>query len=204
MVAKRFFFICAGILLLAIGPLAWPARAFDGSRKGFILGAGAGVGVSSYTQKLEDQVYGFPPATSDQQSNVGFATDFRIGWGASKQVLVFYDNKVNWFGFDNAFGNTVTIADGLTSAGISYYLKRAFPSAYLTGGFGWAAWSTPLEENSSGSVGFGLFGGAGFEFTRLLNVEGTISYGMPSNEESGLKLTTNSLCLRVELMVLAY
>jgi len=176
---------------------AVPAGAFDGKRKGFVLGVGLGPGVSSYTQELS--VSGLGSATSNRETKVGVSTDFRIGFGPTEQVLVVYDNKVNWIPFDNALGNHVTIADGISSLAVSYYLAQSAPCGFLTGGLGAAGWSTPFESNSSSSVGFGMFVGGGYEFTKLWNLEGSLGFGSPSDTEQGLKLTTLTTTFRVTI-----
>lgn len=194
--------LALSLAFLGLAACALPAHAFDGQRKGFILGVGAGLGVSSFTQTLD--VSGLGSETSDRETKVGVAADFRIGWGVDDQLLLYYDNRANWFSVENVFDESVTLVDGLSTFGASYYFQPAAPSAFVTGGIGWATWTTPFEEESSGALGFGLYGGGGYEFNKLLSVEGSISYGMPSDEASGVKLTTDSIGLRLMLVLMGY
>ena len=188
------------LVLALLLVFAAPAGAFDGKRKGFVLGVGLGPGLSSYTQELS--VSGLGSAASSRETKVGVSTDFRIGFGPTEQVLVVYDNKVTWIPFDNAIGNHVTIADGISSLSVSYYLAQSAPSGFLTGGLGAAGWSAPFESNSSGSIGLGMFVGGGYEFTKLWNLEGSLGYGSPSDTQQGVKLTTNTITFRVTINAL--
>ena len=187
------------VLVLVLALLlvsAVPAGAFDGKRRGFVLGFGLGPGVSSYTQQLS--VAGMGSATSSRETKAGVSTDFRIGFGPTEQVLVVYDEKVNWI----PFGYHVTLADGISSLTASYYLAKSAPSAFLTGGLGAAGWSTPFESNSSSSVGFGMFVGGGYESAKLWNLEGSLGFGSPSGTEPGVKITTNTITFRVTVNAL--
>lgn len=57
------------------------ADAFDGNRKGFILGGGLGLGVTSFTQT----VGGFGPRlTLERGRKLGLQTSFRIGYAPSE------------------------------------------------------------------------------------------------------------------------
>jgi hypothetical protein len=189
------------LLVLAVLVVsAVPAGAFDGKRKGFVLGVGVGPGLSSYTQELSSS--GSGSITSDRETKVGFSTDFRIGFGATERFLIVYDNKVNWIPFDNVLGEHVTVTDGISSLAVSYYLSESAPGGFLTGGLGGAGWSTPFEESSSGLAGFGVFVGGGYEFTKLWNLEGSLGFGSASDSDQGLKLTTNTTTFRVTINAL--
>ena len=60
----------------------------------------------------------------------------------------------------------------------------------------------PFESNSTGLRGFGIFGGAGYAFSKHWSLEGTINYGNPSHDEGGVKLTTTPISFNATLNLL--
>ena len=192
---SKHVLIALGLLLLAA-----PALAFDGSRKGFILGVGAGGGATSFKQELS----GFATGKTETETKGAFATDFELGWGANDQLLIYYSNHVHWFGITNVFNNSVTIASGVSSAAVSYFFKPAAPSAVVEGGIGGAGWNALSGGQSSSSVGLGVWAGGGYEFSRHWLVRGKITYGKPSDDQGGVKLETTATGFGVTVNYLAY
>jgi hypothetical protein len=178
------------------------ANAFDGRRSGFILGGGLGLGVASYTQTLE---YDGLSETGDRENKGSLITDFRIGWGINEQTEIYYTSKVAWFSFENAFGDKVTIADGIGGIGLSHSLLLAPPTWYLTGGIALASWSLPFEDNAPDAwTGLGLYGGIGYEFSKHYSFEFDVIYGRPGDSEGSLEARTNSLVFKATINALAY
>lgn len=147
----RIFLLFLAFLMLA-APLT--SSAFDGDRKGFMLnlGAGFGQGKLSWNGMSVD--------------GTGFATDFKIGGGPSSQILLYYTNRVLWYSPDGA-SNTWT--NGMSAAGMSYFLKPQAPSFFFSGALGIGAIGD--TDGSDGESGFGFTIGAGFEIVRNLTVE---------------------------------
>lgn len=171
--------------------------AFDGQRKGFILGGGIGFGMASYTQTVNDE-------TSDRENKGAVITDFKIGFAANEQTEIYYTSKVSWFSLKNVFDETVTIANGIGAVGVSYSLKTYAPTWFLTGGLGLSSWDAPFESNSDAWIGFGLFAGAGYEFSKHYGVEFDILYGKPSTSVGGNDASTNALAVKATINALAY
>ncbi|MCK5127254.1 MAG: hypothetical protein KAR42_13450 [candidate division Zixibacteria bacterium] len=171
--------------------------AFDGKRKGFILGLGAGLGLTSYTQSVGT-------LTSDRENSFGLQTDFKIGLGTSEVFQIYWQSKVSWFGLDNALGNNVTIAHGFGGIGFTYFLQPTPQSAYLTGGLGYSTWTTPFESNSDTWIGFGLTVGAGYELSSHLNLEGTLMFGKPTNDIMGIDISTTGMTIRATIIYMGY
>ena len=90
------FGIIAMLLLLAPSTSA----AFDQKRKGLILGFGVGPSVTSFTQ---DFSHDFGEATSNRETKFGVSTDFKVGWGLTEQLLVYYIAQIAWFRHDDVF-----------------------------------------------------------------------------------------------------
>ena len=185
------FAVLLVIAFLTLGLIS-DADAFDGNRKGLIVGGGIGHGVTSYTRTLER--YG-QSGTSDRENTYGVQTDFRIGYAANEFFQIYYVNKVSWFNLDNYFGNTVTIAHGVGGLGVTYYLQPVVPSYFFTGVIGFSTWFAPFESNSDVWNGFGIAGGFGYEFARYWSVEVCVSHGNPSKTGSGISALTVKTCV---------
>ncbi len=179
------------VLLVALLAIASPASAFNGSRKGFLLGAGFGAGFSSFNQELT--VNGIQYPKSDDESKTGLATDFRIGGGVSDQLTL-----------NNALGSDVTIASGLGLLGGSWYMKPEGPCFYFNGLVGIATWATPFESGSKSGNGFGLGLGAGYEFSKHWSVEANLGFGSPKIEDGADELTTNVRAFTIRIHGTAY
>jgi hypothetical protein len=178
------------------------AAAFNGQRKGFILGGGFGFGSTSYTQTLK---MNGESMTSDRENKGAFNSDFRIGYAPSDQLAIYYGSKVAWFGFTNAYDDDVTVSSGVSSLSFSYYLNTTAPSAYFNGGIGLSSWALPFEDDAPDPWnGFGLLGGVGYEFSRHLSAEFNLVYGNPGTNESGLKIHADVISVMVTINAIAY
>ncbi len=179
-----------------------PCLAFDGKRSGFILGGGIGFGLASYTQTIE----GFGMSlTSDRENSGAIATDVRIGFASNEQLEIYFASKEIWFGLTNAYNEKVTIDNAVVALGVSYYLNPTVPAFFVTGGLGLSSWSLPFESPSPDPwVGFGLYGGAGYEFSKHYSFELDLMYGNPSKSEGGITASSNALSVKVTVNALAY
>ena len=197
MKARTLALVLVLVLLMAIS--TW---AFDGQRKGFILGGGLGLGMTSYTQTIG---VGALSITSDRETKGAFMTDFRIGYAPSQKVAIYYTNKVSWFSFTNAYDDEVIIASGASGAGCTYSLNSTSPSWFLSGGIAISTWALPFEDNAPDQwAGFGLFGGVGYEFARHVSAELDLVYGKPDTEEDGINVSASTFTIMLAINVLAY
>jgi hypothetical protein len=174
------------------------SHAFDGNRRGFILGGGIGAGLTSFSQEVDSPIFG--KLETDRENKFALVTDFRLGGGFTEKFMLYYANKVAWFGMDSAAGKSVTIAHGIGLVGASYYFNVAAPSMYLVGSIGLSSWSAPFESDSESWSGFGITGGVGYEFATHWSVEGTLNWGNPGKGE----FTTNAFSVLVTVNGLAY
>ncbi|MBP2681376.1 MAG: hypothetical protein H6Q78_1239, partial [Candidatus Krumholzibacteriota bacterium] len=78
----------SGASIVAVTLFATSVHAFDGNRKGFILGGGLGPGWTSYAQGYGDSFDG--EDTSARETKFGLATDFKIGGGINEKIMVYY------------------------------------------------------------------------------------------------------------------
>lgn len=238
------YFVCAfvGFILLF---LTAEAFAWDGQRKGFLLGFGVGLGMTSFTQKVSWSDYhwqgsarsespgeekaefmkcltvGFPKpppppsyyqevsltilGESPREDKAAFMSDFKIGYAPNNSWAIYYTSKISWFGITNVRGNDVTIANGLGALGVSYWFKLQAPSPFIAGGLGYSTWALPFEDNPPDAwMGFGLFAGGGYEFSRHVSIEGYLSWGKPKHEEFGIEVSSSALSLMLTVNVLGY
>ena len=195
--------VILGVMVVALLVSASSASAFDGERRGFILGFGIGGGLTSFTQELSGFGAGID-ATSERENKGAFATDFRIGGGFSNQFLLYYVSRVSWFNITNVFDNSVTIASGVGGLGVTWYTASAGPSWFVSGLLGFANWSAVFENDSGGQNGFGVSGGGGYEFSSHWSIEASLSWSSPSDSEGSRKVETDPLSVLVVINGLAY
>ncbi len=188
------------ILLIAVA-LSNSAMAFDGKHKGFIIGAAIGPSLTMFSQTAS----GGESVGSGWKLKPSFATDIKIGSFRNEQMQFFYNFNINLFSMTNAFQEKVTIASGGQYLGVAYYLKPMIPTYYVIGGIGLSYWAAPFANEVPPTwQGFGLFGGAGYEFKKHYLLEADLSYGHPSKSQLGTKISANVLTLKISFNILAY
>jgi len=195
---KFFGKVLAIIVVLAI---ATNVYAWDGQRKGFVLGFGLGGGYTSFTQTVEFMGIS---ETSDRENKFGLNTDFKIGYAPSNQFLIYWMSNVNWFGLENILGDNVTIANGVGGIGITYYFSPADKSAFIRGGIGGSTWMAPFDSDIDTWYGLGVVGGFGYEFAKHWSIEAVVMWNNPSTEELGIDMKTDAFSFAVTLNILGY
>lgn len=207
----RFRGVVMLLVLTAVIVTATSVRAFNGQRKGFMLGFGIGPGYTNFSQEADGP-------ESESEGKAAIVTDFKIGGGFNEQFLLYYENRVSWFKmkvvdefwydpFTDELRYTetdVTIAHGIGLVGMSYYFKTEVPSFYVLGSIGVSTWSAPFESDSDTWVGFGISGGAGYEFAKHWSVEGTLNWGNPTTDILGTDVTTKAFSVLFTISGLAY
>ena len=138
------------LVCLALFPSLSAASDAAAQRKGFIIGFGAGAGVT----------------TGDVSTRIAASTDFKIGAMVGKSVQLYYTSKQN---FQSSGGSL--IVSGLAGLGVTYEMASGFN---INGTAGFADW-TILESGTDAGFGLGL--GFGYEIADLwvLNLGGTLS-----------------------------
>lgn len=172
------------------------ASGFDGNRKGFILGGGLGMGMTSY------KVKSVGPGISGETNWINeFAimTDFKIGYAPNEQWEIYYSDKSSWF--DN--GGKIAL-HGLGTATVNYYLTPLPQTFYLSSGLGLAIISTPFENNTDTDIGLGVFAGAGYEFAKHFAVQIDFMYGVPKGTSSGIEDTFTGITPRISVLATAF
>ena len=157
-------------------------------RRGFIVGFGLGAAVTTWTERFGDS------PVSDSESEVGVATDFKIGAQVSQSVQVYYVGRANWFVPE---GGSSLFVTGISALGATYVLPSA--PVHLSGGVGLATWDL-ISASSSSFVGFGLTGGIGWEFADKWLLDIAMTYGIP--DSSGR--TINMFMARAGISILSH
>jgi len=175
--------------------------AFDGNRKGFILGIGAGLG----TTKID--------SWAGNTSKTPIFTNFKIGGGFTDQLEIYYSSKVSWFKFDHPWyingarplytNEEVTAAHGIGAIGVTYAFAPKIPTFYGTVGYGFSTFSFPFEADlaEDAAMGSGFYLGGGYEFSKHYSVELDFLFGKPTVDGdqdseydcSSIMLTINAL-----------
>lgn len=186
--------LLVGLVVAAIAMVtAIDASAFDGNRRGFVIGIGVGPSLTSSIAELGS-------FTSDRENNFGVGTIFKIGYGVNENLLIYYTNNVAWFSVGD--GESVTIVSGISALGGSYYLNPGAPSLYINGLVGLSIWAAPFEADSESASGIGFGAGVGYEFSKYFDVNATLMYGMPKVSDSEVEL--KALNVLVTFNVLGY
>ena len=148
----------AVLVTLCAGVLAIPAMAdvFDDNKQGFMIGVGLG---ATYVSTDLNSKFG----GDFNEKEFGVATSFKLGYGLSDQVSVYYTNQVDWYKF--AGESTVV---GLTGIGTDYYFDNNSPF-YSTAMIGFGTISD-IKDNST-SRGFAYELGFGYDIAEHISVE---------------------------------
>jgi hypothetical protein len=161
------------VFLVVFMVLSYQLVAFDGLRKGFLLGGGAGPG------------YLFNKGTD----RFCLATSFKIGYAPSNSFEIYYLNSVSWFG-----AGTSTFVNGITGLGLTKYFRSEGRGFFVLGGVGLAA-LVEIAGNEH-ATGFGLIGGIGYDIAKHWSIQGDIIYTTQPDEDwhsVGVRVTVNFL-----------
>ena len=164
---------CAAVLVASMA-LAAQALAFDGKRKGFILGGGVG---GTYLSYKEDS--GF------EENKFSLATNIKIGHGQSESLEIYYVNSCSMVDAGLNISNCI---------GVTKYLNREGKGIFLFGGAG-IALAIGLWDSRAG---VNMLGGIGYDIGRHWSIQGDVLY---TYLESGLTSIVN---FRVTINFLAF
>jgi hypothetical protein len=168
--------IGAAALLLSLA-VSSQLSAFDGQRKGFILGVGFGAGGLNYDGR------------SVSFNNVTFENNFKIGYAPSNSFEIYYANIVSYF---ETLGTS--FASGAACIAVTKYLKPEGRGLYFCGGVGFGYfWET--EWDTIDESGFGTFGGIGYDIGKHWSVQAEVVYTNlePNSRSWGFRVTLNTL-----------
>lgn len=159
---KKVLLVSLVLLLFVAGTTS----AFNGQRRGFVLGGGAGLAPSC---KFE---YG-----SVDESKTGFGMNFIIGGAFDEHNMLVYEGNIVGFNSDLYEDNA---AQGFNGAAWYHYFGQTGRSAFTTVGIGFEVMNVGDEYKDSG---FGMLLGGGYEFARHWQVGLYIGFGKTNNPE---------------------
>lgn len=161
------------------------ASAFDGSRKGFVLGAGAGGHLATTTEKV--LLDGIADRATDNR--FGLSSDFLLGYGFNSKFMLLYQNSGTWY---RSHGDL--LHGDIGPVGFRYYPTGDEPGFFV--GASGALGSLVNRDEFEGAGGYGFTLTYGYEIKRHLSVELKISH--MSVEKDALRQTSNSIALMIE------
>ena len=168
--------ICAAALLLSLA-VSSQLSAFDGQRKGFILGVGFGAGALNY----DGRDFSF--------NKVTFENNFKIGYAPSNSFEIYYANIVSYF---ETMGRSY--ASGAACLAMTKYLKPEGKGFFICGGAGFGYfWET--DWDTIDESGFGAFGGIGYDIGKHWYVQAEVVYTRleTGSHSWGFRVTLNTL-----------
>jgi len=191
---RRWTFILLAVVVTMAAAI--PASAFDGKRKGFLLGGGLGLGSYSYTLSIDD-------LEGPDESTGSLVTNFKIGGGFSEQFLLYYNAHINWFS-QSILDTDLTVASGISGLGFTWFTNPDPKGLFLTGTLGFASWDYPFEDDSDMLTGFGVALGLGYEFAPHWAVDLNLMFGSPERSVLDATLKSEFVGLAVTVTGLAY
>ncbi len=167
------------------GYLSSSAMAFDGQRKGFVLGGGIGVSPSAGIHS-DAVLFSLPGGGTivDEfdESKAGPAANLMIGYAWDEfNMLVFEVNAASFTSdilLDDG-GNEAEVSLGFVGASWYHYFGPAGHTPFINLGLG--SFAFQIEDNDNIDPGFGGQGGVGYEFARHFQVGGYVSFGQSSD-----------------------
>jgi|GEM_PF-1058205 len=152
--------------VLCVGALV-PAQAFDGQRRGFLLGLAGGL----HTSQGDESGDGF---VDFQDSTAGLSLRLMLGGGLTERFTLYAIRDVNLDSDDAAFG--------LFGLGSHYYFRADGPSAFLHGALG--VGDVAFDEGNrrdddddydyDAAYGYGVMVGGGYAFSQGFHVDGSL------------------------------
>lgn len=171
----RRIVIATVIILLAVGSVS----AFDGQRKGFVLGGGLGFApVASWDGEPVPAVF-----TKFDESKAAFAANVIIGYGWDEFNLIAFEGNITTYSSDLV--DNFTITQGFGGVAWYHYFGPMGQSFFTTTGLGVYTFRGELEIGNfkvegEADEGFGWLAGAGYEFKNHWQVGAYISMGKTS------------------------
>ncbi len=181
------------LILIAISILCSTSiYAFDGERKGFILGGGLGV---SYLSNTTSWDFSYDTGSRTESRTV-FQTYFKIGYAPSNTLEIFYSSRISWWSDHSLFWL------GLGAVAFTLYFDNISETGwFVSGGIGHSNMSEfSFSSTAASRSGFGLFGGVGYEFSSHWTVEVDLQYSAVTDD----RRDTDSFGVLVTVNVLAF
>jgi hypothetical protein len=180
------------IFLVACCLWAPKASAFNGHRKGFLLGIGLGVGTTTNSWNFSAGDY----TRKSTQTKTALMNEWKIGYGPGNMWEIYFTNEDAYYGYE--------YTRGIDALCITRLSKPSSPSLFFTIGIGVPYWGNYISWSIS-THNFGLVGGIGYEFRRHLDLTAELLYGYKSYQDPQYyKESQRNISIRVTINALAY
>ena len=170
------------VFLAAVSLLSTSSWAFNGVRKGFVLGGGLGFSPAA-KWSVDDYYMGMQLDTSETKAGVGL--NLLVGYAWDEHNMIVYEGNVA--GYKSDFFSDFpldprdrTATQGFNGAAWYHYYGPTGRSFFTAVGLGFYYFKVEdFEENDAGGA---LLLGAGYEFTRHLQFGVYLSGGRTSSD----------------------
>lgn len=175
------------LLISIILFISTPIFAWDGERKGFLLGLSLGAGFETHNGIQWDAI------SSEKESNSswGFAASPKIGYGFNNNIALCYTRYPLTYDVQSAAGSYVGIISCTEALQLFYFLEEQAPSFFfgLGAGVGYFfdedVMDEPAMNYSPNSLkGLGLLASVGFEPFKHITTELVVHYRIPQPDSS--------------------
>ena len=158
-------------------------RVFDGKRDGFFLGIGVEPGITAWRfVSIYEEIDGTSESYSSDSGAPSFTTNFKIGYGFSEQVLLYFTHRASLLGFyaydldEGTPYESDLFFDLISGLGGMYFPKRNV-RFYLHGYLGLATVINLEDQNWDGlGIGPAVLGGMGYALSSNLTLDITLDY----------------------------
>ena len=165
---------CFVVALVVVLCMTGSSTAFDGQRKGFVLGGGLGFSPeATYSVGLDLGPFG--TLTVDENGS-GFGLNLVIGGAFNEQNMLVYEGNVAGWKSDILNDN---ISQGFNGAAWYHYFGPLGKSAFTVAGIG--AYVFQAENYEDNDPGLGILLGGGYEFSKHWQIGGYYSFGKTSD-----------------------
>ncbi len=185
------------VLLLSVGLFVFSgstAQAFDGVRKGFVVGGGLGIAANSHWEVDK---------TSVSEDKAGLGLNLIIGYAWDESNMIVYEGNVSAFSSDIAstaggflgLGNQ-NITQGFNGATWYHYYGTPGKSLFTAAGLG--VYVFDVQDFDANDPGVGILLGFGYEFSRHWQTGIYVSGGQTTSggadfKHSNINVVVNAL-----------
>ncbi len=168
----KYVLITATITLFCI---AATASAFDGKRKGFVLGGGLGFAPNA-SWSVDVPFFGYGTVSADEDK-AGVGLNFIIGYAWDEFNMIVYEGNVA--GYNSDFLGDRPVSQGFNGASWYHYFGPQGKSFFIAAGIGFYVFDVEdFEQNDPGGA---FLVGGGYEFVRHVQVALYLSGGKTSD-----------------------
>lgn len=219
-------------LLISVVLLVLPSAssAFDGQRKGLLLGVEVGPGLVHVRSEAGSRTDGLTKGAISVNTTIGYAPSntfqiyfyYRMAMFKLGELGQAYDDWLeeieseSWKGVGYLLVTPFVLpflplkaSHSAGGIGFSHYLDEAAPSFFFSGGFGWSIIADPylkdlLSTSRDTMGGIGLVAGAGYEFKPNVSAELQFMYGTSDRGGWSAYDSRSAFSVSLVLKLLAY